>query len=170
MDGNLFWGGRGMPLFLSPFLPGNQRGRSVHRFFVLPNVASSWRCHIKRRDILGVMFVWNLAWLRPCGPLSSRFIWMAKIGLLQSPLCICVSTTLPCSPRGFLLERICLTNCVLPLWKKHKERKQIKSRFVCFFQLTLCSYSAKPYIWHGEISQCLAEKTHVKLLNTAMQS
>lgn len=59
-------------LFPGPSLPVLQN-RWKLQLLGLPNVSSSWCCHIKHRDILGVtyrVFIRNLAWLSLWAPLS----------------------------------------------------------------------------------------------------
>lgn len=57
---------------------------------------------------------------------------MEEIGHLQSSLCLCISTTLLCSPRGFLFERISFTNGVVPLQKKKRKRERDKIKTKIF--------------------------------------
>lgn len=103
--------------------------------------------------------------------LSCLFISMKEIGHLQSPLCLCmcVSTTLLCSPGGFLLERIFLTKCVLPTKWKTKIfqcglfcRCPVASQVLSALAFKELSYSviSIPRIWRGEISVSRWQSTH----------
>lgn len=60
-----------------------------------------------------------------------------------------------CSPRGFLLEGIYLTRCVLPLWG-NKEEKNIKARLFCRPPFTQRSLFLSPisslHLWHRKTS------------------
>lgn len=74
------------------------------------------------------MFIRNLAWLSlwaPLSPLPSAWMDGGGKAIFKALRVYLYRPRLLCSPRGFLLEGIYLTHCVLPLWG-NKEEKILK--------------------------------------------